>query len=103
MPSRVLKKVHLQRPSLRLGAPRALATLRRTRQYASRLHPSSRMGTRRAALPFGGLTVPSEVEGHLDLFEPPEGKRVFQDPVRQSRLPGAACRARQQRADGEGR
>ncbi len=43
-----------------------------------------------AALPFGGpfdklravstvepLTVPSEVEGHLDLFEQPGGKRVF--------------------------
>ncbi|MEI8191038.1 MAG: hypothetical protein WCI75_15100, partial [candidate division NC10 bacterium] len=25
-----------------------------------------------------GLTVPSEVEGHLDLFEQPGRKRVFQ-------------------------
>ncbi len=48
----------------------------------STAHPSWRMGTRRAALPFGRLTVPSEVEGHLDLFEQPGRKRVFQHPVK---------------------
>ncbi len=64
MASRLLKKAHLQRW-------RAPATLRRTRQYASRLGS-------RAALPFDGLTVPSEVEGHLDLFEQPGQRRILQ-------------------------
>ncbi len=34
-----------------------------------------------AALPFDTLRVPSDVEGHLDLFEQPERKRVFHHPA----------------------
>jgi hypothetical protein len=56
-PSRLLKKAHLRRPTCG-GYPRAPATLRRTRKYASRL------GSRTAL--------------HLDLFEQPGRKQVFQ-------------------------
>ena len=48
--------------------------------------PRTSPGTHRkmgdAALPFDRLTVPSQVEGHLDLFEQPGRKRVFQQPAR---------------------
>jgi len=65
---RLLKKAHLRRPTCG-GYPRAPATLRRTRKYASRLggYPSMRMGD--AAL-------------HLDLFEQPGRRRISQNPVR---------------------
>jgi SAM-dependent methyltransferase len=57
-PIRLLKKAHLRGPILRTGTPRARAALRRTRKYASHL-------ASRAAL-------------HLDLFEQPGRKVVFQ-------------------------
>jgi len=52
-----MKKAHLRRW-------RARALVAAYLEYAS-------LGPSRAALPFGKLTVPSEVEGHLDLFEQP--------------------------------
>jgi hypothetical protein len=61
-PSRLLKKAHLRRW-------RARAALRRTDQVRLAPAPILRMGTRRAAL-------------HLDLFEQPGQKRVFQHPAR---------------------
>jgi hypothetical protein len=65
--SRLLKKAHLRRPTFG-GYPRARAALRRTDQLRLAPAPILRMGTRRAAL-------------HMDLFEQPGQKRVFQHPV----------------------
>jgi len=60
--------------ALRDGDPMSSRLLKRPicgvrTKYASRPHPSSRMGTRRSALPFDTLAVPSDVEGHVDRFE----------------------------------
>jgi hypothetical protein len=45
-----------------------------------------------AALPFDGLTVPSKVEGHLDLFEQPGMKRVFSYPADDKSRPSVRLR-----------
>ena len=68
-PSRLLKQAHLRR-----WHPGALAAA-----YLEYAWTHLRWVPRpaRAAWPFGRLTVPSEVEGHLDLFEQPGRKRVF--------------------------
>jgi len=64
-------------PSAALTGSRDAAT---SRTYASD-PPACVPRAPPAALPFGRLPAPSNVEGHLDLLEQPGRKRVFQQPA----------------------
>ena len=78
-PNRLLKKAHLPGTHPLDGCPPPVGTPALARrcdvrtEYASHRVPIL-MGA--AALPFDRLTVPSDVEGHLDLFEQPGQEKI---------------------------